>query len=148
MSINPIFQEMEYKYGPINRNPTVLAFDIYQGYHLYIFSLDTHPTAYIVLNHGDKLYGKNLDELDQVLYVHGGFSYAKDSLCGENYSYVHPYEKQWVIGWDYGHYRDWAGYMSDELNQQMNNKKWTTKEILAEVHEAIDEIVKYNKGGD
>ena len=140
-----IFKEMEYTGETISNNPIVLCFDIYKDYPFYIFSLGAHPTAYIVLSETDKLYNWCNVDLDNVADVHGGFTYTSNILTGPDYSYVNEYEKKWVIGWDYGHYCDWTSLMSDEANLMCNNKKWTTQEILDEVYEAIDMIVKYNE---
>lgn len=144
MKQEKIFEEMEYS-SEINFKK-VLSFDIYKNYQYYIFNMGAHPTAYIVLDKTDKLYGLNMEELDEILGVHCGFTYAENQLQSKDYSYVNLKEDKWVIGWDYGHYKDWSGLFPDDLNSDMGNKKWTTHEILTEVHEAIDKIIEYNKG--
>ena len=147
MMSDEIFEEMVYKYtAEIAKEVTVLNFDIYKGYCYYILNLGTHPCSYIVLDETDKLYGKSISELDETnIYGHGGFTYAEDKLQSPTYSYVNKYENKWVVGYDYGHYRDWAGYMSKEDNEMLGNKKWTTSELRTEIREVIDEIVEYNK---
>ncbi len=145
-----IFKEMIYKDNVrIAEEVTVLNFDKYKGYFYYILNVGTHPCSYIVLDEGDKLFGKSMSELDETnIYCHGGFTYASDKLQSPTYSYVSKYENKWVIGYDYGHYRDWAGYMSKEDNEMLGNKKWTTSELRSEVREVIDSIVYYNNHGD
>ena len=138
-----VFEEMEYSAEIKFRK--VLCFEIYKAYPLYIFNMGAHPTAYIVVDKTDKLYGLGMADLDEILNVHHGVTYADNSLGRKGYSYVNRDEDKWVIGWDYGHFRDWSGLFPDELNNEMGNKKWTTEEILTEVHEAIEEIIKYNR---
>lgn len=78
-----------------------------------------------------------MEEID--LNVHGGVTYVRD------YLYISENQKidGWFIGWDYGHYGDYAGY--EELLPQeirMGGKKWSTKEIYQEVKKACYEIQK------
>lgn len=137
-----IFNEMEYSQS---RNYTILNFGIYNGYPYYILSIGYHPCSYIELGKDDILYGASCEELDHITGIdcHGGFTYASDKLQSPNYSYVNPKENKWVIGWDYGHYLDWAGYLPDETNKLLGNKKWTTKELKEEMLGVIDQIVEY-----
>ncbi|MBQ2653313.1 MAG: hypothetical protein IJF83_07150 [Methanobrevibacter sp.] len=141
-----VFEEMEYK-GKLGQTYKLLCFDIYKDYLLYILSLGSHPTAYIVLDEDDKLYGLNMDELDSIpdLYCHGGFTYSKNTLTVPGYSYVNEHEKKWVIGWDYGHHRDWTNLLPEDIQLEFGSKKWTTREILNECREVIDMIIEYNK---
>ena len=143
---NEIFTEMEYKQTKIAEEVTILNYDIYKNYEYYILNLGTHPCSYIIITKDDKLFGKSIDELDETgIYCHYGFTYADNTLSSRTYSYVNKYEDKWVIGWDYAHYKDWAGYMSDEDNLMFGNKKWATKELRDEVREVITQISEYNK---
>lgn len=143
-----VFEEMDYKGDTISRNPKLLCFDIYKDYEYYILSLDAYPTAYIAVHKDDKMYGLGLRELDETpVYCHGGFTYANKILTGPNYRWVNEYEDKWVIGWDYGHYNDWANYLPEDIQLQFCCKKWTTREIIKECHEVIDSIIEYNKNG-
>jgi len=148
MSKPEIFEEMEYK-GKLGETFKLLCFDIYKDYELYILSLGSHPTAYIVLAENNKLYGLTMDELDHIpgLYCHGGFTYAKNTLNIPGYMYVNQHEKKWVIGWDYGHHRDWTTLLPEDIQKEYGFKKWTTCEIIKECHEVIDSIIEYNKNG-
>lgn len=105
------------------------------GLLYFILNLGTHPTAYMKIPENSKYYGKDMEEID--LNVHGGVTYVRD--------YLYISEKQkidgWFIGWDYGHYGDYAGY--EELLPQAiraGGKKWSTKEIYQEVRKACYEI--------
>ena len=144
-----IFEEMEYRATMrIAETVNVLNFDIYKGYQYYILNLSTHPCSYIVLDETDKLYGKDIDELDETgIYCHGCWSYAEKTLSSKTNSYVNEYEKKWVIGWDYSHHKDWVSYMSEETNLMLGNKKWATSEMRTEIREVIDQIIEYNKEG-
>lgn len=105
------------------------------GLLYYILNLGTHPTAYIKIPENSKYYKKDMYDID--IAVHGGITYAEDGL------YVDNREVQgWFIGWDYGHYGDYAGY--EEIlpnNMRTNGKKWTTEEIKKEVREACYQII-------
>lgn len=99
----------------------------YKGYKFAILNLGMHPTAYIENKNGFTSYS----EADDYAKVHGGFTYRGGAYWDENDPV--PY-----LGWDYGHWCDWAGYLDDYANE--GNKKWTTKEILDHVKEAIDSL--------
>ena len=45
-----------------------------------------------------------------------------------------------VIGWDYGHFSDWSGTLTDAMNKEMGMKKWTTNMIYSEVQEVIQQL--------
>lgn len=105
------------------------------GLLYYILNLGLHPTAYIKIPENSRYYGKDIGEID--LDVHGGVTYADDHL------YISENQKidGWFIGWDYGHYGDYAGY--EELlprSIRAEGKKWTTKEILKEVKAACYQV--------
>lgn len=99
----------------------------YRGYNFYIFSLGTHPTAYIEIPKNHCFYGKSWDEID--IYVHGGVTYAEDYLLN--------IKNSWFIGWDYAHWDDYNYYLN-------NGKKWTTKQIYKHVKNAIQQLLKEN----
>ncbi len=111
----------------------------YKGYRYFVLNLGTHPTAYIEIPEGHKLYGKSYNEIYDMGYdidVHGGLTYSEDNLmCVKS--------KSWFIGWDYAHYNDYAGYY-EELhfeNELHHLKKWTTEEIIEECKSAINQII-------
>lgn len=109
------------------------------GLLYYIMNLGTHPTAYIRIPKGHKLYGKNDEEIYQKVDVHGGITYINDSITIENNQKI----EGWFIGWDYGHYGDYMGI--EELvpmEFRIGGKKWTTQEIYKELREACYQIQK------
>ena len=109
------------------------------GLLYYIMNLGTHPTAYIKIPKGHKLYGKTDEKSYQEVDVHGGITYINDSITIENNQKIDG----WFIGWDYGHYGDYMGI--EELvpmEFRIGGKKWTTQEIYKELREACYQIQK------
>ena len=100
----------------------------YKGYRYIILSLGTHPTAYIEIPKGHKLWGQDYDDIN--INVHGGLTYADHNLMGID-------SENWYIGWDYAHAGDYYG----AYGFTRNDKKWTTKEIENECELAIAELV-------
>jgi len=84
-----------------------------------------------------KEYKKDYDDID--LQVHGGLTYASNHLWISKTQKI----EGWFVGWDYGHFGDYAGYeemFPTEL--RTGGKKWTTEEIFKEVKEACYQLVK------
>ena len=112
----------------------------YMGYKFYIMNLGTHPTAYIKIPAGHKLFDEHYSQID--IDVHGGLTYAADHLSISDKEEL----KGWFIGWDYAHSYDYAGYYeeyydTEELKRYAKDcKKWTTKEIVEECKSAIEKI--------
>ena len=127
--------EMIYQKG---RKIEFLYYGTYKKYNYFIFNLGTHPTAYIEIPKGNKLYGKDYDEID--LDVHGGLTYSSDTL-------MFIKSNSWFIGWDYAHAGDYMGFYEDlnDWNEWTLGKKWTTKEIISECKKAINQIVRLEK---
>lgn len=98
----------------------VLANGTFKGYEFVILSYGTHPCAYIGIPKGHRFY--NRMEYEIPIDCHGNLTYADFGIHG------HMKDK-YVIGWDYNH-------VCDQF------RRWTTEEILEEVHEVIDQIVK------
>lgn len=103
----------------------------YKDYNFFILNLGTHPTAYIEIPKGHKLYGIDYGEID--LNVHGGLTYSDNELMGVESS-------NWFIGWDYAHYGDYLGYEA-KFELHIEGKKWTTLEIIKDCENAIDQII-------
>ena len=97
-----------------------------------------HPCAYVMCDESFVESHRNdwggLDGID----VHGGVTW-----CGDvSRLRTHPEGYEGIcFGWDYGHFNDWAGYLSDEENMMSLNKKWTTEEIICECRSAIDQYL-------
>ncbi len=109
------------------------------GYEYYILNLGTHPTAYINIPIKHKFYGKHYDDIHNKydIEVHGGLTYSKNHLWISDNKEI----KGWFIGWDYGHYGDYAGY--EEMlpkNIRVGGKKWTTEEIREEVYNVCKQL--------
>ncbi len=110
--------------------------EFYNGWKIVIMNFGIHPCGYIGTSDKENFFfEKSYNELaDMEFYgsVNGGFTYASFGVSGF-------YEQCWFLGWDYSHCGDYAGY-NNEDNQYKNAKKWTTKEIIKEAKEQIDEI--------
>lgn len=124
-----------------DRKMELLHCDTYKNYKFYILNLGTHPTAYIEIPKGHKLYEKDYDEIYEMgcdIPVNGGLTYSDNKL-------MFIKSISWFIGWDYAHAYDYAGYYlkSESLANQL--KKWTTEEIIEECHNAINYIIKWSK---
>ena len=123
-----------------DRKMEILHIWEYKGYRYFVLNLGTHPTAYIEIPEGHKLFGKNYNEIYDMGYdidVHGGLTYSDDNLmCVKS--------KSWFIGWDYAHCDDYTGYYEEDflkhLSEMRKLKKWTTEEIIEECKRAIEQI--------
>lgn len=108
----------------------------YKGFNYYIYSMGTHPCAYVEIPKDHKLAGKFYGEID--LDVHGGLTYSD--------MYLHNIKNgNWFIGWDYAHAGDYMGFYSDEPFKNMqsiiDDKKWTTKEMIEDCKNCIEQII-------
>lgn len=130
-------KEMIYK---SERDIELLYNNIYKGYHYYILSLGTHPTAYVELPKKHKFYNKCYWEIDEEnnILVHGGFTYSESGLQIGNNTHL---ENSWFIGWDYAHYHDFYCFPDEPIFKQNKDvKKWTTEEIIKECENIIDQL--------
>lgn len=121
--------EMEYKN---EWRVEVLANGQYKGYNYWILSLGTHPTAYVEVPRGHPYWFKNYNDIP--VCVHGGLSYSRNYLSDLN-------SGEWTIGWDYMHFGDYVGYMS-EIEKEFYGelKKWSRREIFDEVRSVINQL--------
>ena len=129
----------EMEYGK-ERRTELLCKDKYKNYNYYVLNLGTHPTAYIEIPKEDKLYGKSYDEIYRIgcdIDVNGGLTYSDNELMGIS-------SDNWFIGWDYAHCGDYYGY-EETIPESIRTygKKWTTKEIIEECKNAIDQIIDF-----
>lgn len=108
----------------------------FNGFDYYILNLGMHPTAYVRIPERHKFYRKFYDEID--IDCHWGLTYSREYLLVENDTKL----EGWFIGWDYGHCNDWASYLTDEQNIELENKKWTTEEIQEEVKDVCCQLAK------
>ena len=131
------YKPMEYQ---AERETEILLEGKFKNYQFYILNLGTHPTAYIEIPKGSKLFQKSYDEIYENgldLDVHGGLTYASSRLASIK-------ENSCFIGWDYAHSGDYYGYEGIYPKElRTNSKKWTTEEIFNDVACAIDQIIEY-----
>ena len=127
----------EMEYGKESRIE-LLCKDKYKNYNYYILNLGIYPTAYIEIPKENKLYRKSYNEIYKIgcdIDVNGGLTYSDNELMGVK-------SENWFIGWDYAHCGDYCGYeecMPESIRTY--GKKWTTKEIIEECKNAIDQII-------
>ena len=129
------------------RKTELLHADKYKNYKYYILNLGIHPTAYIAIPKGHKLYGQEYNDIYDIcdIDVHGGLTYSDHNLMGIN-------SEDWFIGWDYAHAGDYMGFYEDfnkweinTLNSLHDDKKWTTEEMIKECENAIEQIIELEK---
>lgn len=114
-----------------------LEHNTYKNYEYVVMSLGTHPTAYIGIPKGHRLYGLDIQDID--IDCHGGCTYSQNRILkddGSSYS-----NDKWWIGWDYAHLYDYLGWFDGNPDFVDDYRKhWTTKEIVWEVEAVIDSI--------
>ena len=118
-------QEMIYKECRIP--PVRLADGVYRGVPFYVLSLGTHPCAYVDIAPMGLHVIKERD-----IDCHGGITYHRKYLATVDH-------KGDFLGWDYTHCRDYSGDLP--FLDLWHSKRWTTKEIVAECKNVIDQIV-------
>ena len=113
-----------------------IAAGTYKNFDYYVLNLKTHPTAYIDVTNSPL---NGCDE-DIDISCHGGITWCDNFVKSID-------KKGWFIGWDYAHYGDYMDYGDAALNNMfLNDKKWTTEEIVEECKNVIDQIVeKYHE---
>lgn len=129
--------EMEYTNTRVK--PYRLATGTHKGFQYYVLSLGTHPCAYVDAS------GVSKGELDtKRICCHGGITYSKDYLATVD-------RKGWLIGWDYAHCGDYGGWLPTHHEAVCvgSLKRWTTREIVEECKNVIEQIVELrnHKGG-
>lgn len=122
------------------RKMELLHTDKYKNYKYYILNLGTHPTAYIAIPKGHKLYGQDYNDIYDIcdIDVHGGLTYSSHDLLGID-------SEDWFIGWDYAHAYDYMGYYMEGEFLAEKTKKWTTEEIIKECENTIEQIINLEK---
>lgn len=99
-----------------------------------IYSLGTHPTAYIKIPTTHPLYGVDYGDIFDI-DVHCGFTYSKQEEDG------------YWLGWDYAHWGDYNRAI-EQVNLNFDGylipcKKWTTDEILEECKNVVKQLEEY-----
>ena len=112
----------------------------YKGHKFCIMNLGTHPTAYVE-NKIKNLRSYGDDRLDNI-DVHCGFTYLDGSYWDKN-------DKTIYLGWDYGHYCDYAGYFEKySIGDSCGCKRWTTPEIYDELKFVIEQLIALEESED
>ena len=118
----------EMVYSCERKTPEVIARDSFKGYEFCVINYGTHPCAYVAIAEGQPYYwAKSYEDVD--VDCHGGFTFM-------NWGYAGVFSSDYcVIGWDYAHCGDYTGSLIIT-----GDKKWTTKEIVQECEEVIDQL--------
>ena len=132
-------KEMVYKR---ERVMELLHTEVKDGYRIAIMSYGMHPCAYVGIPSTHKYYGLHYDDID--IQCHWGLTFSEKS--NPNMPWFTEDEKDlWWLGWDYGHCDDYAPYLDDfgfDMTWNgMELKKWTTKEILSECYNVVEQLI-------
>ena len=141
-----IYFKSEFKYRDVKKeardeNPAgvIIAAGEHEGFHFFVKDMNgRHPTAYVVVTKGHPLYGweGSSPDAENRIDVHGGVTYSENHLVGIDIG-----KDKWVIGWDYAHCNDFAGYYTEKDGEYINSlKKWTIDEILWECQYACNQL--------
>lgn len=141
-----IYFKSEFKYRDVKKdardeNPAgvIIAAGEHEGFHFFVKDMNgRHPTAYVVVTKGHPLYGweGSSSEAENRIDVHGGVTYSENHLVGTDIG-----KDKWVIGWDYAHCNDFAGYYTEKDGEYINSlKKWNIDEILWECQYACNQL--------
>ncbi len=122
---------MEMIYTTYRHFPELIETGVYKNFNYFIYSLGTHPCAYVDVG-STSLDHVNCDDID--IQCHGGLTYSNETLHDLD-------DKSWFIGWDYAHFEDHLGGYS-------GGKKWTVKEIEEECIDVIEQVIKITKKQD
>lgn len=111
----------EMKYTGISQRE-VLADEFFHGFRLAVFSLGSHPTAYVMIPDESPLLdqGFNPSEIE----CHGGITYYDKGLPILDGRAAHFW-----IGWDYTHAGDYTKY---ENGFETGTRMYSTQEMLNE----------------
>ena len=120
-----IYKEMKYK----SRIPNVekLAEGEVGEYKWKVLSLGTHPCGYVSVPENHPFCGKAYWEIDDKIVVHGGLTFSGKMRDSDDF----------LFGWDYAHADDFT-YLSP-----IGDKLWTTKEIVEECLNVIQQFRSY-----
>lgn len=110
----------------------------YKGYEYYIVSYGSHPCCYVIPH-----ITFNSEEAYKI-DVHGGITWNERFLPGKLAMEAKKYGLIQVLGWDYNHLGDrhlTPAYLPSVLDNP-DDKMWTYEELLNDVHNVIDQIIK------
>jgi hypothetical protein len=107
---------------------------IYKGFQCRILRHNVHLCGYIGIPKGHKLYGKSCDDIE--IDVHGGLTYARDSLRFQ------PEKDLWWIGFDCAHAGDFSDFYEDMTLD--NEDIYRDMEYVEnEIKSMVDQIINY-----
>lgn len=138
-----IFKEMVY--SP-NRISEIIARNVYKGVEYFVVNIGIHPCAYVACD--KEFLDKHRDEYGEIdgIYVHGGVTYTGKLSDLSAFSGDPRLEEVYCFGWDYGHAGDWAGYLSDFMNE--GTRKYDTWMVVDECKSAINQYLFLKKLDD
>lgn len=111
----------------------------YRNYRFCIFSLGSHPVAYVEIPSGHPYYHCT-DEFDIIdIPVHGGCTFYK-KFDKDEPDFL---SKGTWIGWDYAHAGD-LFYHPPLL--EMHGHEWTLLEVYEDVERAINKLIFQERG--
>ena len=139
-----IFKEMVYSPNWISE---IIAHNVYKGVEYFVVNIGIHPCAYVVCDKEflDKHLNDGWGKINGIS-VHGGVAYIGELSNLAAFSGNPRLEEVYCFGWDYGHIGDWAGYMSDFMNE--GNMKYDTWMVVEECKSAIDQYLEKKKQDD
>lgn len=136
-------------YDPAIKSVVLLDNGIYKDFKYFIVNRGgEYPLAYIKVPDTLKLNCEDPFKID-LDSPHGGLTFgcedaippllegiaSKGNYLGWDYAHCDDY-----VGWDFDHWDDYIGYYVTELFRSKTMKRWTTKEILEQVKNTIEEI--------
>lgn len=115
----------------------------YKGLQYAVVSDGNYPRCYTECS---ETFYKNTDHEKIDLHPHGEMTYMGRFNDLRAFFHIPKYVSKFCIGWDYGHYGDWIGRYEDVINRIEKNRKWTTRELVADCKKMIDQylILKQN----
>lgn len=140
-------------YDPSIKNVVLLDNGTYEGFEYYIVNRGgEYPLAYIKVPDNIKIDCEDYFNVD-INSPHGGITFGCENDIPPLLEGVAS--KGNYLGWDYAHYDDYLGWYYDhwdfddfddcddyvtESFRSKTMKRWTTKEILEQVKNTIEEI--------
>ena len=125
-------------YDPSIENVALLDIGTYKGFEYYIVNcVGVYPLAYIKVPDDLKISCEDPFEID-LDSPHGGLTFDCENAVPPLLEGIAS--KGNYLGWDYNHCDDYSGYDDEGSICNYATRKWTTKEILEQVKNTIEEI--------
>lgn len=124
-----ITYKAEMVYRPSCRGVIELAEGEVEDYRFFVRSYGTHPGAYVLVPRNHPFFKKDcMDIRNQITKAHGGLGFS---------GAFYDNRRNWCFGWDYMREGDFSPFSE--------GKRWTTREIVDNCLEVIEELKKYEK---